>query len=367
VIELSDLAAMMLERGNQKRYVRIESWLDDDLLSDDVPVIAAREEVDRSNNVPERLSFSVPRTAAGFDWTPTTDTHPLAANGQRVRVLLGVGTGLDAEGAPRVEWLNRGWFVIYSAEANGDQVDVEAYGLLWLVQEARLVSPYQPAASSTFRSVLRDLMGPGVPAVFDGALINRTVPSTINYDDDRLGAVYATLAAWPAEGQVTEDGYFLVSPAADASVVSLALTDGRGGTVVRAAGVSTREGAYNAVVARGTAADGGQVQGVAYDTGGPKRVGGPFNDLPVPYYYDSPLLTTQAQAQAAAKTRLATIKRQTSSTYTVEMVPHPALQTGDLVTLTTEHFTALPAIVEALVLPYNPDGGSQTLTVRSTT
>lgn len=366
MIDLSDLAATMLRHGNQRRYVRVESWLDDHLLSDDVPITSAREEVDRANGVPDRVSFSVPRTDRGVDWTPVTDNHPLAANGQRVRVQLGIGTGLDADGAQRIEWLNRGWFVIYSAEPNGDQVDVEAWGLLWLVQEARLVSPYQPAAASTFKSVLRDLMGPGVPLVFDATLTDRAVSTTINYDDDRLSAVYATLAAWPAEGHVTEDGYFLVAPAGDAAVVSLDLSDGAGGTVIRATGVSTRDGAFNAVVARGTASDGGQVQGVAYDTSGPKAVGGPFNDLPVPFYYDSPLLTTAAQAQAAARTRLAAIKRQTSRTYTVQMVPHPALQAGDLVTLTTDYLTAVPAIVETLVLPYSPDDGAQTLTVRTT-
>jgi hypothetical protein len=361
----ADVAAALLS-GNQKRYVRMQSWLDDTLLSDTIPVSSCTEETDRGLAVPDRISFAVPRRAGGVDWAPYADDHPLAANGQRVRVEIGVGYGTEPDGSPRVAWVPRGWFVIVTSTVNEDRVDVEAGGLLYLIQEARLVSPYQPKAGATLTSVLRDLMGPGVPLVIDPALTNRTVPTTINYDEDRLQGVYDTLTAWPADGNVTEEGYFSVYPAGDPTVPVLALTDQAGGTVVSARGSSTRDGAYNAVVARGTAPDGGQVQGVTYDLSGPKRFGGPFNDLPVPFYFDSPLLTTQLQAAAASKTRLATLKRKTARYYTIDMVPHPGLQVGDLITLTTDTFTARPLVVESLSLPYFADGGAETLGVRTT-
>jgi hypothetical protein len=359
MIELSTTAASVLLRGNQKRYVRIESWYGDQLLDDDLPVAgnSGSEEVDRSSNVPERVTLSVPRLVRGVNYTPTEQDSPLAANGQRLRVQLGIGVG------PTIEWIPRGWFVIVEAEPRDDVVDVQAAGLLWLISEARLVSPYQP--SGTFKSTLRGLLEPNLTVVFDAALVDRAVPGALNYDEDRLGAVNTTLAAWPAEGYVTEDGYYLISPAADAATVSLALTDGQGGTVIQATGTSTRDGAYNAVVARGTATDGGAVQGVASDYTGPKAIGSPFNEMPVPLYYESPLITTAAQAQAAANTRLANIKRQTSRTFEVTCVPHPALQGGDRVTLTTADLDAVPAIIEKLTLPYKPDGGSMALTVRT--
>lgn len=358
MIEISEIAATTLTHGNQKRFLRIESWLGDVLLDDDVPVSSGTEEVDRSSNVPERVTLSVPRMVRGVDYTPTEVDSVLAANGQRLRVQLGIGVGYQ-----QIEWLQRGWFVITEAEPQDDTIEVQAAGLLWQTLQARLINPFTP--TGTFKSTLRALMGPGLPPAFDSALTDRAVPSGLNYDEDRLGAVNEILSAWPAEGHVDEFGVFMVGPATDSDTVVFTLTNGQGGTVIKANGNSTQDGAYNAVVARGMTSDGGVVQGVAYDLTGPKAIGGPFNDLPVPFYFDSPLITTQAQAQSAANTRMANIKRQTSRTFDVEMVPHPALQAGDRVTLTTTHLDAVPAIVEKLSLPYKANGGSQFLTVRT--
>jgi uncharacterized protein DUF5047 len=358
VIELSDTAAAMFQRGNQRRFLRVDSWYDDMLAGEDLPITSGSEEVDRGSNVPELVTLTIPRRDRGVNYTPTEIDDPLAANGQRLHVQVGVAISLN-----QIEWLPRGWFVITDAQPRGDTIEVQAAGLLWLIQEARLISPIQP--SGTFISTIRKLVEPALTVVFDSGLVDRAVPATMNYDEDRLGALNATLAAWPADMHVTEDGYLLVEPAADTAVTAVELTNGTGGTVITATGTSTRDGAYNAVVARGTTTDGGVVQGVAYDLSGPKRSGGPFNDLPVPLFYDSPLLTTPAQAQSAANTRLGNIMRQTSQTYEVEMVPHPALQAGDRVSLTNDEFSDVPAIIEKLKLPYLADGGSQSLTVRS--
>lgn len=361
MIELTDIAAGSLLRGNQRRYVRVESWYDELLLDDDIPISSGSEEVDRSSNVPERLTLTVPRRAKRsmdgqwYDYTPIETLSPLGANGQTLRVQIGIGVA-----AEQVEWITRGWYVITESELRDNSVSVEAAGLLYKIQEARLVTPLQP--SGTFKSTIRDLIEPALTAEYDGTLVDRAVPASVNYDDDRLGALSTTLAAWPAVADMTADGYLYVSPAADSAVSVLDLSTGTSGTVMKAVGKSTRDGVYNAVVAQGTLADGGLVRGVAYDTVGPKRSGGPFNELPVPYYFDSPLITTQAQADAAAASRLVTLRRSISQEYTIEMVPHPALQTGDRITVDGE-----PYIVEALTLPLTAGGGAQQLRVRTTT
>lgn len=357
MIPLTQEAASVLTRSYGLR-LSVESWLGDQLLADDIPVDAGSEEVDRSLRVPERVTLTVPRYDRGVGWSPTSDDHPLAANGQRLRVQVGIA--LDGG---RVEWLQRGWFVVEETTADRDSVSVTAVGLLALIDEARLVSPYQP--SGTIASTLRGLVEPALTVTYDAALVDRAVPSGINFDEDRLAALMELLDAWGADAYVTEDGYLSVVPAVQAAVPVLSLTDGVGGTVIEAIGSSTREGAYNVVVARGTASDGGQVQGVAYDALGPKRFGGDFNPLPVPYYYSSPLLTTVAQAASAAQTVLARMRRTTSREFTVRTVPHPGLQVGDVVSLTVGGDTALPCSVEALTLPYTADGGAQTLRVRS--
>lgn len=357
MIDLSAEALSVLTRSYGLR-VAVESWLGDQLLADDIPVDAASEETDRSLRVPERVTLTVPRYDRGASWSPVADDHPLAAGGQRLRVQLGVDLGGDT-----VEWFQRGWFVIEDSTADGDRVTVTAVGLLALVEEARLVSPYQP--SGTLLSTLRGLVEPALTVVVDPALIDRSVPSGINYDADRLAAVMELLDAWGADPYVTEDGYLSVVPAVSSLTPVLSLTDKAGGTVIQATGASTRDGAYNCVVARGTAPDGGQVQGVAYDTAGPKAFGGPFNPLPVPYYYESPLLTTVAQCTTTAQTVLARLKRQTGRRFGVTCVPHPGLQQGDTVSVTTDDYADLPCTVESLTLPYTAGGGAQSLTVRS--
>lgn len=353
MIELSDLAATALTRGNQRRSLSVESWYNDELVDEAVPASVAREEVDRGSNVPERLTLTVPRLARGVSYVPTEIDSPLAANGQLLRVSVGIGISGD-----QFEMLQRGWYVITNSRPNGDAIEVEAAGLLYKIQEARLVNPLQP--SGTFKSTIQNLVEPALTVQFDDALTDRAVPSSVNYDDDRLGALNATLAAWPATAEVTAEGYLYVTTADDATEVSLELSTGVGGTVIEKSSTSTRDGIYNAVVAQGTASDGGLVRGVAYDQNGPKRSGGPFNELPVPLFFDSPLITTQAQANAAAASRLLTLKRQTGVFYDVRMVPHPALQTGDRVSL-----DGVEGIVEQLALPLTAQGGEQTLQVRA--
>lgn len=347
--------------GSYRYAVRVESWLGGTLLDDDVPVHGGGEETDRTLRVPERVTLRVPRVANGVNYSPVADDHPLAANGQRLRVQLGV-----AAARGDYDWLQRGWFLVQESRALGDTVTVTAVGLLALIDEARLVSPYQP--SGTLVSTLRGLVEPALTVDVDALLVDRAVPAAINFDDDRLTGLNEVIDAWPADAYVTPDGYLAVVPDTQSLTPVLALTDGTGGTVVTAAGNSTRDGAYNAVVARGTASDGGQVQGVAYDlSGGPKAYGSQFNPLPVPYFYASPLLTTVAQCNKAAASVLARLQRQTAQAFDVDSVPDPRVQVGDVVTITTADYTDLLCSVEVVKLPYRPDGGTMTLALRRLT
>jgi hypothetical protein len=362
MIEVSDAAAELIETRSYRTLLSVQSWLGGELLADDVPVSSASEETDRTLSVPERVTFTVPRRYRGESWSPVADDSPVAANGQQLRVQLGVGLA-----GPQVEYWQRGWFVIQDSEVSGDSVSVSAVGLLTLIDEAKLVSPYQP--SGTLVSTLRGLIEPALTVVVDDALDDRAVPSGVNYDEDRLGAVYELLDAWPADVRTTEEGYLHVTAPAAAGSSVRSLTNGAGGTIIRATGRSTREQGFNAVVARGTDAAGTQIQGVAYaSSDGPKGYGSAFNPLPVPYFFSSPLLTTVAQCQAAAATILARLQRESAAqTFEVECVPDGRLVAGDVVTVTTDDVADLECSIESLRLPYRADGGAMTLRVRSLT
>jgi hypothetical protein len=352
--------ALAVVQRSFRMEVRASVWRGGELLADDVPVADGSEERDRSLNVPERVSLTVPRRDRGFDWEPGADPdHPLAAYGQQLHISYGVDVGRG-----QFEWIDRGWFLITDSQTDGDSVSVTAQGLLTLIEEARFVAPYQPRwqDGETIVSTVRGLVEPALTVVFDGTLVDRAVPAGMQWDEDRLGALNEVLDAWPADCRVTEDGFLLVEPVVDTGSPVLDLTDGVGGTVVRWQSNTTRDGAFNVVVAQGEDEEGTPLRGVAYDTTSPYRVGGDFSPLPVPYVYSSLLLKTVQQCRNAAGTTLTRMRRTASRKVDVRLVPHPGLMTGDVVSVTGRGLSSAPAMIESLTLPYTP--GEMTLSVR---
>ncbi|WP_426568083.1 DUF5047 domain-containing protein [Streptomyces canus] len=352
---MSDVALAAVQRSHTMR-VRVEAWRDGELLTDDVPVDGGSESRDASVNVPESVSLTVPRRDRGTDWDPIDPDHPLAAYGQQLHISYGVDVGNG------FEWIDRGWFLVTESSADGDTVTVQAGGLLTLIDEAKFAAPYQP--SGTFISTVRSLVEPALTVAFDSSLVDRSIPVGMQWDSDRLGALNEVLDTWPATARVTEDGLLLVEPVTDGGTPVIDITDGTGGTVVRWQGSTTRDAAANCVIAQGEDSSGNQIQGVAYDTqpASPFRFGGPFNPLPVPFTFSSPLLTTVAQCRAAAATRLRNLRRANSRKLVATVVPHPGLLTGDVAAVTGAGLRAEPCAIEGLNLPYSP--GSMSLKLR---
>lgn len=359
MLEFSDEAISVLQSSSITYFVRAESWLGDDLLMEfpSDSIVKGTESVDRSLNVSERLTLTFPRIYDGTDLSPYTDDSPLAANGQQLRIEIGVGLSHD-----RIEWVQRGWYLIYDSNVQGDTIEVDAWGMLQWIAEARFVTPFQPSGSIT--TTVRSLVEPALTVVFDSSLTDRSVPTGVNYTDERLDTLNAVLDAWPAVGYVNNDGDLFVTTATPSQTPVKTLSDSTGGTVIKTVGGSSRDGAYNAVVARGTDTNGNVVQGnVAYDVATARSINGPFNPLPVPLYFDSPLLTDVNSATQAARTRLDNIIRQTTKSYQVTMVPDPSLEAGDTVELDSR-FGTLLGTIESLTLPYTPNGDTMTLIVR---
>lgn len=356
MLDMSD-EALAVVQGSHTMRIRAESWLGGDLIAADIPIADGSEERDRSLAVPESVRLTVPREERGTSWEPVDPTHPLAAYGQQLRIDYGVDVG------GHTEWINRGWFLITTTETSDDTVTVNADGLLTLVDEAKFSAPFQPSSTDTLESVVKALVEPALTLVVT-SLVDRAVPQGMQWDTDRLGALREVVNTWPADMRVTEDGYLAIEPLADPTTPVLALTDGVGGTVIRWQGNATRDGAFNVVVAQGEDSAGAQVQGAAYDRSAfsPFRIGGPFNPLPVPYFYQSPLLTTVAQCRAAAEATLLRLRRTASRQLVVTMVPHPGLVPGDLITVNGAGLTGALAVIEKTSLPYSP--GEMSMTVR---
>jgi hypothetical protein len=348
MLDMSDVALSVVQRSFTMR-VRAESWLNGDLLVADIPVADGSEERDRSLSIPERVTLTVPRRDRGFDWDPGADPdHPLAAYGQQLHISYGVDIGGD------FEWIDRGWFLIVETSTDDDTVTVTAQGLLTLIDEAKFVAPFQP--SGTLTSTIRSLVEPALTVEFGAGLVDQSVPVGMQWDDDRLGGLTEVLDAWAADAHVTPAGTLLVEALTDAGSPVLSLTDGSGGTVLRWQGSTSRDGAFNVVVAQGEDANGNQIQGVVYDTdsASPYRYGGPFNVLAVPYSFSSPLMTTVAQCRTAAAAKLLQLRRTASRRLGVTMVPHPGLVTGDIISATGAGLVNARCVIESMSLPYGP-------------
>jgi hypothetical protein len=361
MLDISDEAFEIMSTGGYTMTCRVESWRGDDLLADDIPIGSGTETVDVTQNVPESLTITVPRLKNGVTWAPGTDIdHPLAPWGQRLRVYLAVQTSQGFEG------MARGWFYIVETDCQDETVSVTASGLLGLIDEADFISPYSP--SGNFTTIIRQLIEPELLVDFTNAPTDRAVPANTVQDGGRLDALYELLTAWGATAFVDETGTLQVVVAGDTSTSSLSLTDGAGGTAMKWGNKLSRDGAASAVVARGYDSTGADVQAVANDNdpASPTYINGPFNSLPVPYDYFSPLLTTVSQCQAAANTVLFNRRRQASRTITTTAVPMLALQTRDGVTVTSDDLNvdAELGIVDQLIMPLTPGDGGMTLGVR---
>ena len=330
--------------------VRLASVLGEQVLADEIPVTAAALAGDDDNNVPERFTFSVPRVDGTVSWAPTTAGAALACDGQEILLQLIVDG----------EVLDRGVYVLAAAETNGQDIACEAQSLTALLDEARLISPYTPAAGRTFTQVARDLVGGAMPVdtTTGPAPTDRAVPSTLVFEDSRLTAVAALLDAWPADSRVSADGTLVITSATPSTTPVITL-DGYvvGAPVTR----TTRDGGYNVVVARGRDSTGQPIQSTAAITTGDRALGGPFSPLPVPYFFESPLLTTLAQCASAAATIAARKARRSGRQWTVTTVPLPHLELGDVVSL-----AGLTARVESIQLPLLPVG-AMTLTLAEVT
>lgn len=338
--------------------LHVTSWRGGEMLYSDIPVATGSLTMDRSLTVPERLTLTVPREADGYSWVPDTTDHPLSPFGQILQLAMGIDVGGNEE------ILRMGWYPITESAVSDDTVTVTAEGMLKLIDEAKFVAPFDP--SGTFTDTVQALVEPALTVTFDG-LTDRTIPLSMQWDEDRLGALNEVIDAWPAEAYVTEDGYLHVMPVAPVSINDAVweINDGATGTVVGWSGAATREGAYNIVVARGEDVNTQQVQGVELDLDQSSSTyyDGPFNVLAVPFFFYSPLLQTVGQCTAAAKSIMKRKRRARSKMIAVEMIPNPTFRLGDVVAVTNDQLDYVPATIENIVLPLNPGGGTMSLSL----
>lgn len=314
----------------------VQAWRGGVLLAAEVPVMSGRVTASVGQEVPERLTLTVPRFD-GRDWLPRGENDPLARFGQELSVSVVVWSSVT--GAEFETRIGRYLITDWDFDDSSGTIRVTAEGLLRRVADARLTSPMSPRPTGTLVSEARRLLPAGMSAGFSAGLVDRACPGSMEWSEDRLGALYEIADAWPARLRTDAWGQMqFLPPLPDVPVPVITLRDGmpyaglpgdRRGTVIGADRTDTRDGSYNVVVARSSATD-VDIQAVAQQTTGPMAATGPTG--PIVKFWSSPLLRTQGQAQASANTMLAN-SLWPRRTVPVELVPDPRVDLDDPVEL----------------------------------
>lgn len=360
--------------GSHRVMAAADVWYDGELVAADLPVSGGTvvwEEGAEVESSIQGLTISDPTGAL----LPTDPTDPLAPWGQEVVLRRGVAIPGQAD-----ELVPLGWFQITSTSSRarwrlvaqggaapawrsgGAELNVAAADRLVVLQRADLLAPTQPAAGATVLGEIERLVAPLLPLKeFPGSVTDRSVPTNIVYEQSRLKAVRDLAAAVGCAVYADRDGDVALRLVAD-QPTSWTIPAGPGGLLAEADYDLSADQVYNAVVASGEAStDKAPVRAVAIQHSGPTRWDGPFGRRP--YFFSSPLLTTKAQAEAAATSRLRTLRAQADQVMRVVCVPNPALEVGDTVTLGTP-MGSISGRVVRIELPLLASGGPMQLAVQ---
>ena len=149
-----------------------------------------------------------------------------------------------------------------------------------------------------------------------------------------MDALLSVVADMDAVAVVDRTGVLTTVPrAGTGSVVTITPADAQqplawGLGIIDWSAPSSRDGVYNGVAMTGTAEDGTAIYGRALEAGGPAAWSAAGYGRSV-YKAHSPLLTTQSQVDAAAATRLDSLRRDRAQTLTITTIPDPAVDVLD--------------------------------------
>ncbi|MCD0446454.1 DUF5047 domain-containing protein [Glycomyces sp. A-F 0318] len=286
---------------------------------------------------------------------PRTAASALAPYGNEIFLRRGIDLG----GVGGTIWSELGYFRITEPTGEGDGVirvglEDRMAGLI----DARFLTPRVIAKGRTIGNVARDLVEAVYPlaeVVFDDAAEFATLKRDVIVEKDRyqfladLAASLGKVMFWDGTGRLQ------FRTPAPATAPRWRIGAGPGGILIRAEQRLSRQGVYNAVVARGEGAgEETAALGIAIDDNpaSPTYFSGRFGQ--VPKFYSSPLLADDAGARAAAATMLA---NQLGVPYTANLtaVCNPAVRPWDPVLVTTKDGDRERHVLTKVTVPLTVD------------
>lgn len=324
----------------------------------DLPFIDGEVKVTSSQAVRRTCSLTVdPRL-----W-PASVFDPLSPLGSEVLAEVGIGARGGWEWIP----VFRGPVQRSNRSLTAGAVTIEAAGREQAVIDDRLDAPAQTVSGALVVAEISRLITESIPTATVVDLTGSTkVAPQITIDRERWkNGVEALATAIAAEVYADPTGVFYIRPQPTLNADPVwTIEDGANGTMLDGDEELTREKVYNRVVVESSRADGSAPIFVVVsddDPASPTRYGGPFGRKSRPYR--SPLINTVPQATEIGIALLARIKG-LQSTITLKAVPHPGLESGDVIEARLPDGRRQKHVLDTFNIPLKA-GPVQSLTSRS--
>lgn len=223
----------------------------------------------------------------------------------------------------------------------------------------KFLAPRAAVAGTRITAQITTLIQETLPnaAVWDDSGSTASVPAGIVWEQERWDAIRSLGDSIACTVYADARGDFHIAPIPTFDTAAAWTIDaGLAGVLVTGQRSRSREGVYNVVVVTSSPTDGAvPVSGIAQDTDplSATRVSGPFGR--VPRFYSSALVSTQAQAQAAAKALLDQSLGRTTTISLTSMV-NPALEVGDRINVVLPDGITVYHIADGFDVPLAPDG-----------
>jgi len=314
-----------------------------------VPILGGDVKINGTAEIRSTLDL----TTDGNGMWPALAADPLTPYGNEVYVERGVAYSDDL-----VEYVGLGYFRIQGPDqddAPDGPIRLEGRDRMAGIIDGRLLAPVQFLTGATLSSVFSRLVGEVYPAAViefdDGSGANVLVRSVIA-DEDRFGFLDNIVKSLGKVWYWDHRGVLVIRDIPNPGEPVFEVSAGEGGVLLELSRSLTRTGVYNAVVARGEGQDSlAPARGVAVDSNpnSPTYFYGRFG--PVPRFFSSQFLTSDAQALEAAS---AMVRRYLGLPYNVEfkVSPNPALEPFDPVAVRTGLGERLEThVIETLTVP----------------
>lgn len=347
--------------GSFTPLLQVDAWYDGELVYPNLPVVGGSVTQDSGRAIHGALSLTV-RDADGA-LIPTSYDAALAPFGSELQVRCGLQTGAGLAGYVSLGWYridssdpDETWDAYYRGVLTAEptwvpravEVGVEASDRMSRIDEARFLAPEAPASLSSVVAEIKRLARDHVPIADLTGITDAPIPASIAYQTSRTQAIQDLADVIGMVARMSPNGALALYPKVPSGDPVWTVEVGRTGQIIGWQRKFDRGSLYNGVISSGTTPEGVAVQGVATEDEGPLRWGGPFGR--VPYGHSSPLITSQAAAEADAYTRLDRLIRERVVQITVQCVANPALELEDLVAIALPDRT-MTGVVTSITWP----------------